>query len=254
MIDPPARGQPRCGQREPSAGSAGPPSQRVRERARLRPGGFGSSSPAGLGAQGSIPAGSGARGSGPGVPTRAPARPVWGRGAPARRVWQRAAALLSTSGFQLAALPERRACGPFSSHLRGAAVQVAGNSLPEARPRCSQPATGLAAGCIHLQLCASPHCVSLTPCQGWQWTREGRGSPLSPPPSGHRRAPGELPGTPRSMGSAPAALQFNHPQVFKIKSIKIQRYLPNGESQKSSCLSCISAWGPKTTPSCSPFP
>lgn len=47
-------------------------------------------------------------------------------------------------------------CGPFSSNLRGAAVQVAGNSLPEARPRCSEPATGLAACCIHLTAVCIP--------------------------------------------------------------------------------------------------
>lgn len=123
--------------------------------------------------------------------------------------------------------------------------------------RCQKP--GLTAQSLLLawqpdastsQLFASPHCLSLSPCQGWQWTWEGRTSPLSSLPSTRSRAPGEhssSQGTPHTspspwgtvMGLAPAVLQFNHPQVFKIKSIEIQRCLPSGERQALLCLALL---------------
>lgn len=64
-------------------------------------------------------------------------------------------------------------------------------------------------------------------------------SPLSSPPRA-RGAPQVSPGNSShrllslgtATGSAPAALQFNHPQAFKTKSIEIQRCLPNGERQE----------------------
>lgn len=67
-------------------------------------------------------------------------------------------------------------CGLFSSSS-GVAARFAGNSLPAARARCSQPATALAAAASTPQLAAAPLPLP-DPCQGWQWPWEGRSSPL----------------------------------------------------------------------------
>lgn len=131
-------------------------------------------------------------------------------------------------------------CGPFSSNLRGTAAQVAGNSLPEARPRCSEPAT---ACCIHLTAVCIP-ALSLPDSLPRLAKDVGRPEqPLAilalhpgPPSRGAQQLPGNTSHRLLSWGTAtglaPAVLQFNHPQVFKTKSIKIQRCLPNGERQE----------------------
>lgn len=101
--------------------------------------------------------------------------------------------------------------GPFpvTTGLGESAEQVTGNPLPEAQPRCSGLATGLAAHCIHLAAVCIPSPSSWLPARACDGSRAWGGS---------------------------------QPQILKKKKADNQRHLPSWGTQERLQLSLCSTY------------